>query len=85
MKIRSSVQAIIINEGKLLTVKKYDYNKFMNILPGGGQEPGETLKEAVIRECREEIGVKVEVNELLFVSSISEKTMNTLVGIAKLT
>lgn len=68
LKIRSSVQAIIIHEGKLLTLKKYDYNKFMNILPGGGQEPGETLKEAVIRECREEIGVKVEVNELLFVS-----------------
>lgn len=68
MNIRSSVQAIIINEGKLLTIKKYDYNKFMNILPGGGQEPGETLKEAVIRECREEIGVEVEVNELLFVS-----------------
>ncbi|CAI8897734.1 MULTISPECIES: hypothetical protein [Bacillus] len=23
----------------------------MNILPGGGQKPGETLKEAVVREC----------------------------------
>lgn len=85
MKIRSSVQAIIIHEGKLLTLKKYDYNKFMNILPGGGQEPGETLKEAVIRECREEIGVKVEVNELLFVSEYIGKTMNTLNGIVKRT
>lgn len=57
----------------------------MNILPGGGQEPGETLKEAVIRECREEIGVKVEVNELLFVSEYIGKTMNTLNGIVKRT
>ncbi|MFJ8262902.1 NUDIX domain-containing protein [Rummeliibacillus sp. NPDC094406] len=68
MKVRSSVQAVIINENKILTIKKYDYNKFMNILPGGGQEPGETLKEAVVRECIEETGLKVQVGELLFVS-----------------
>lgn len=68
MKIRSSVQAVIIRENQILTIKKYDYNKFMNILPGGGQEPGETLKEAVVRECLEETGLKVQAGELLFVS-----------------
>lgn len=68
MKIRSSVQAVIIRENKLLTVKKYDYNQYMNILPGGGQEPGEPLKDAVVRECLEELGVHVDVKELLFVS-----------------
>lgn len=68
IKIRSSVQTVIISENKVLSVKKFDYNKFMNILPGGGQEPGETLKDAVICECLEEIGVKVKVKELLFVS-----------------
>ncbi|MGN7942531.1 NUDIX domain-containing protein [Virgibacillus sp. 6R] len=40
----------------------------MNILSGGSQEPGETLKDADIRECLEEVGVKVKVKELLFVS-----------------
>lgn len=40
----------------------------MNILPGGGQKPGETLKEAVVRECLEETGLKVQAGELLFVS-----------------
>ncbi|MGH1145339.1 NUDIX domain-containing protein [Bacillus pseudomycoides] len=40
----------------------------MNILPGGGQKPGETLKAAVVRECLEETGLKVQAGELLFVS-----------------
>jgi 8-oxo-dGTP diphosphatase len=69
LKIRSSVQAIIIKDQKVLTVKKIAYNnKTMYTLPGGGQEHGETLKEAVVRECIEETGITVEAKELLFVS-----------------
>lgn len=37
------------------------------ILPGGGQEPGETLAETVRRECREELGAEVAVHELRYV------------------
>ena len=37
------------------------------ILPGGGQNHGETLKEGLKRECLEEIGTEVEVGELLYV------------------
>lgn len=40
----------------------------MNLLPGGGQESGETLKEAVDKECLEETGLKVQVGDLLIVS-----------------
>lgn len=69
MKIRSSVQGVIIKDHKILTVKKIAYNnKTMYILPGGGQEHGETLKKAVVRECLEETGVNVKAKELLFVS-----------------
>ncbi|WP_026909290.1 NUDIX domain-containing protein [Paucisalibacillus globulus] len=69
MEIRSSVQAVIVKREKILTVKKVTYdNKTMYILPGGGQEHGETLKEAVVRECKEETGLLVEAKELLYVS-----------------
>jgi 8-oxo-dGTP diphosphatase len=69
MQIRSSVQAVIVKRGKILTIKKVAYdNKTMYILPGGGQEHGETLKEAVVRECMEETGLLVEAEELLYVS-----------------
>jgi 8-oxo-dGTP pyrophosphatase MutT (NUDIX family) len=37
------------------------------ILPGGGQEPGETLAETVQRECREEVGAELVVRELRYV------------------
>lgn len=37
------------------------------ILPGGGQRAGETLEETVRRECMEEVGISVEVRELLYV------------------
>jgi ADP-ribose pyrophosphatase YjhB (NUDIX family) len=37
------------------------------VLPGGGQEALETLVEAIIRECREELGTLVTVGELLYV------------------
>ncbi len=44
MKIRSSVNALIIEDSKVLTIKKIDGENFEYILPGGGQEFGETLE-----------------------------------------
>lgn len=37
------------------------------LIPGGGQHPGETLPEALQRECAEEIGTTVEVGDLCLV------------------
>ncbi|WP_199613796.1 NUDIX domain-containing protein [Paenibacillus alkalitolerans] len=36
------------------------------ILPGGKQEFGETLEQAVCREVFEEVGISVNVDEFLF-------------------
>ena len=68
MGIRNSAKAIIIKDGKLLTIKMQAFNGgIFYILPGGGQELGENLHQTLVRECLEEIGAKVEIGELIFI------------------
>ena len=54
---RPSVRAVIIKDNKLAMIysNKYDYYKF----PGGGINSCETLKDALIRETREEAGLDI--------------------------
>lgn len=65
--IRNSAKALIIRDGKMAAVKIRDAGEEWYIMPGGGQEPEETLQEAVCREAAEELGINVKCNELLFV------------------
>ncbi len=54
---RNSARSIIIRDGRVAMVHslKYDYYKF----PGGGIEEGENPIDAMIRETREEAGLRV--------------------------
>jgi 8-oxo-dGTP diphosphatase len=65
--IRNSAKAIIIENDRILLTKNEDDFGFFYLFPGGGQEHGEELKDAVKRECLEEIGQKVIVGELTYV------------------
>jgi 8-oxo-dGTP diphosphatase len=65
--IRNSAKAVIIENNKMLLTKNEDDSGYFYLLPGGGQEKGEELIDTVIRECLEEIGQEVEVNDLLHV------------------
>ena len=67
MYLRNAAKAIIVRDGQVLTIEKSDGADPYFVLPGGGQEPGEDLPETMRRECREEMGVDVEVGELRFV------------------
>ena len=60
-----TVGALIVNkEGRILLTKSHKwFDKYT--LPGGHIEVGETMKEAVIREVKEEVGLDVEVAEML--------------------
>ena len=63
---KNTAKAIIIdNDRVLLLKKKYDDASIMYTLPGGTQEPGESLEQAVIREVYEEVAAKVSVIKLL--------------------
>ena len=65
--LRPSAKAIIIRDGALLVLRMRDEVGPWYLLPGGGVDFGETLHDALHRECREEIGCDVEVGELRFV------------------
>lgn len=67
MPIRSSAQALVIRDEQVLTVVKTYLGKNEYILPGGGQEFGETLVDALKRECLGELGAKVRVEQLVTV------------------
>ncbi len=60
-----TVGALIVNkQGKVLLTKSHKwFDKYT--LPGGHIEVGETMKEAVAREVKEEVGLDVEVAEML--------------------
>lgn len=66
-KFRLSSHAIITNpDGHILQLKA-TYGNYGWGLPGGAVEPGETIHEALLRECREELALEVEV---LYMSGI---------------
>ena len=60
-----TVGALIVSkDGRILLTKSHKwFDKYT--LPGGHIEVGETMKEAVIREVKEEVGLDVEVAEML--------------------
>ena len=66
-RIRNSAKALIIKDGKMAAIRINDDHEEWFIMPGGGQESGEQLSEAVRREVAEELGLEVEPKELAFV------------------
>ncbi len=65
--VRNAAKALIIKEDKMLAIKISDGKEEWYIMPGGGQDVEELLPEAACREVAEELGLQVEVKELVFV------------------
>lgn len=57
-----AVAAVIERDGKFLITKRLETSPMGHCweFPGGKIEPGETVEECAVRECKEEIGVAVE-------------------------
>lgn len=64
-----AVGAIVLDKGALLLVKRdREPARGQWSLPGGRVEPGETLREAIVREVREETGIEIDVDGLIGVA-----------------
>lgn len=61
---RLSCHAIIFDNQKRILQLKQTYNDFAWGLPGGSINPGETIHEALQRECLEELGKMIEIINL---------------------
>jgi ADP-ribose pyrophosphatase YjhB (NUDIX family) len=65
--VRVAVKAIVMRDGQLLVTRNVDAQGFFFLVPGGGQEHGEPLPVALQREVMEEVGVPIEVHDLVLV------------------
>lgn len=61
------VGAAILDAGRLLAARRIEPPSLAGgwELPGGKVEPGESDQEALVRECREELGVTIETGRRL--------------------
>lgn len=81
---RIAVKALIIRDRQVL-MNRYLHpaGHEMFELPGGGQEHGEEQPDALIRECREEIGALVEVHQVAGLFELmAERSVRTGAAIA---
>ena len=65
--VRNAAKALIIKDGKMLAIKISDGKEEWYIMPGGGQDVEELLPETACREVAEEMGLHIEVKDLVFV------------------
>lgn len=74
MERRIAARGIIVENGNLLCLRLKPYKGQPNdywCVPGGGIDPGEPLVTAVEREITEELGVKPEVGNLLYIQQFA--------------
>ena len=65
-KIRHRVVGVIIQDGKILLLKRFRDGKEYYVFPGGGAEGKETFEEALQREMKEELSIEIGNSKLLF-------------------
>lgn len=71
--IQTGAAIIIRNEdGQILLQERTDRNKWG--LPGGCQELGEKLEQTAVREAFEETGIKLNIQDLVLIDTLSGET-----------
>lgn len=62
-----AVVVVAVDDGNVLMIQRTDNGRWA--LPGGGQELGESVREAAIRETREETGIDIDVTGVVGIYS----------------
>lgn len=71
--IRLRVSVVVVHEGQILLIQEETKGETAYSLPGGGVELHESIAEAARREVREETGIEVSFERLLWVDERIEK------------
>lgn len=68
IKFNATVSFIVQNENKFLLFYRTDgyFNGGWWVLPAGHIEANETATQTVVRECKEELGIKVDIKDVEF-------------------
>ena len=77
--VRRGVKALLAHDGQVLLVKeRHSTGEPFWTLPGGGVEPGESKRDALHRELREELNCQIlpqsPVEQLVYVHSSQHRT-----------
>ena len=69
---------VLINQNKVLLLRRYNtgYEDGNYSLVAGHVEPNETIKDALVREAKEEVGIDVFSNDLNFIRIIHRKSLD---------
>jgi ADP-ribose pyrophosphatase YjhB (NUDIX family) len=71
--LRVRVSGLLVRDGRFLCVRHRKNGREYFMLPGGGADSDELLAGSLQREFLEELGMKIEVGELLFVAQTLQK------------
>lgn len=75
--MKKRVRAVIIQGESILLIHRIKADKEYWVFPGGGVEDyDDSLKTALVRECKEELGIEVSVGELLTEKALHSPTGN---------
>jgi 8-oxo-dGTP diphosphatase len=64
--VRAAV--VIVENGRVALIERVRDRRTYFVFPGGGVEAGESPQQAAVREAHEELGVRVELGDLVSVA-----------------
>lgn len=64
--MRISSRAVIFKDDAIILIYRESEHGKYYVFPGGGQENFENKEECIVRECKEELGINIQVKKQLY-------------------